>query len=593
MEDNSFQVFPIGSEEKDLKIGKYVFWLLISAVVVIAILFVWFFFISPGSFSDQGMSLSIEAPKEISSGDAVEYRVRYHNLNQQSLKEVRLVFSYPSGAVVIKDGQVKSSPTEEVSIGRLKAGQGGEVKFPVFLVGDKGTLKKAIARLIYSPDRVQSTFEKEAEAVTNITGLSVALTLVAPPNAVSGQVITYFLDYRNESSDNLGNLRAKFSYPDGFSFQQADPVPSSDQDNWEIKNIPSGQGQRLSISGILRGTEQENKAIAVVLQRKVGEIWVDYERASSSTIITTPPLAVKVTVNDSPNYTASLGGDLNYQIKFNNNSAVNLLSLTISVKFDGSMFDFSNLKSNGFFESSTRTITWNAASSPLLNNLAPQQEGAVSFSLPLKSSFPTNGLGAKDFIVKVSVKAETPTVPPGFYFDHLIAQAELATKIKSLPSFEQAAFAVYKKNDLTTSGPFPPKVGQKTVYVVHWLLANAANNILRTRARAVLPIGVNWENKTEVSGAQPQPTFNSSSREIVWDIGTLPAGTGSAFPKYETWFEISAIPSSQQASSALKLLSGVALGGEDSSTGQNFVLHLVDIDSNTLADFPYQGAVVQ
>src|SRR3989344_62803 len=100
------------------------------------------------------------------------------------------------------------------------------------------------------------------------------------------------------------------------------------------------------------------------------------------------------------------------------------------------MFDLNSLRSDGFFNSASRTITWNASVSPLLNHLASQQEGAISFRVKIKSSFSGSG-GVKDSTVKVSALAETSTIPPGFDLDRLVAQSETITKKVSLPSLGQ------------------------------------------------------------------------------------------------------------------------------------------------------------
>lgn len=596
MENNSFQVIPVEGvtpayASRGRRMRGFIYGIMALAVIFAAGGLGWFLWSKEPSFTEKNLEFTIEAPSETTSGEKVEYAVKFTNHNPQALTAVRLVFFYPSEAVVIKDGQLSSFLTEEVKIDRIEPGGSGQYSFLAYVVGERGEVKKATARLIFTPTEVRSSFEKETAVATTIRAWEVALTLVAPPNAVSGQSTSYLLDYRNESSQELSNLKLKFTYPDDFTATRFNPSPAAGNNTWVIKQIKPGEGNRIVVDGLLKGSERESKAVTVALQREVEGAWINYERATSSTIISTPLLSTSLTVNDQAgSYIAQLGEQLNYQIKFTNNSEVDLTGLTISAKLEGTMFDLSNLRSNnGFFDAGSKTVTWNASSSPLLNRLAPGQYGVVDFTINLKNTFPTSGLGAKDLVAKVSVKAETATVPPGYFSDTLTAQAESVAKIKSLPGFEQ--WLQSSAGGLEGSGPLPPRVEQKTVYTVVWRMSNTSGDILKTVMKGVLPVGVEWADNARVSGQQALPSFKSSSREVIWDVGVLPSGTGSTAPKYEAFFQVAITPSAAQAGTTLPLIKNLTLEGEDGATRQVFVLQGRDLSTNDLADRPNQGTV--
>ncbi len=589
-----FEITPLNFQSQPKMAGrKSKKWLVL--VFVLALIFIAggliLFFFYRSSFSEGGVEFKINGPVETSSGEKVSYEVEYSNNNKEMLRDLKLTFFYPPESVVVKDGQVSQFLTENIKLPDLGSGQSNKVEFSAYLVGDRGDIKKARSLLVYSPEKVRSTFEKEATLATNISSLAVSLTLVAPPNTVSGQEVAYLLDYRNESPEDLSDLKLKFAYPDGFSQTRTDPLPSVSPNIWDIKSIKSGEGKRISVFGTLRGSERESKQVAVVLQRKVDGIFIDYEKASSTTVISTPPLSTKISVNGKSNYIAQPGDELNYEIKFANNTDVSLLGITVSVKLDGSMFDLSSLLSDGFFESSSRTVTWNASVSPLLNRLAARQEGAVNFRVKLKSNFAGSGLGAKDFVIKVSAKAETATVPAGFDLEKLTAESELVTKIASLPVLSQTAF--YKDETFGNTGPIPPKVNKKTFYTVLWEVSNSSGEFSKIRVKGVLPVGTNWENKARASGQLPAPSFKTGSREVVWDLGALPSGVGNQFPKYQAWFQISFTPSSNNVGQTIKLMQDTFMDGEDTFTKQAISVKVKDITTDDLVDFPGQGSVVE
>lgn len=568
--------------------------LLLSAVVIAVILVlgavVWWFWGREAAFSERRVSLNIEALSETPAGEEFFYLVKIKNGNERTLTEASLLFFYPADSVVIKDGILTTSLTEEIKIGEIKPDEEKEWSFSVYFADERGAIKQASAKLIFKSSETHSSFKKEAAVSTTVTSSKISLTLAAPPQSASGQAVSYLLDYRNESDEDLKDFRLRLTYSEDFSFSRGDPVPTTDRYTWELPVLKKGTGHRITVDGTLKGGEGEEKEVKVVLQRLTDGQWIDYQRTSSRTTISAAPLSVSVRVNDQPSANTAQPGDaLSYQVSFINNSQSDLLNLTVTAKLEGTMFDLPTLKTSGLPDNGGRTITWNNSASPLLERLAPGQEGAVNFDIVLKSTFPPGTLGAKDFAAKVSATVETLTVPAGYFGNQLTAQGQLVTKIKSLPVWDQNVR--YEDLEWGSSGPLPPKAGQKTIFTVDWKLTNFSADILKTQIRAVLPSGVDWENKTRAAGTATLPVYKSSSREVIWNFGLLPAGTGSTTPRYEAAFQISVTPAVSQTGELLSLLKNATLEGEESLTGQFFIVRGQDWDSGDLTDRGGQGVV--
>ncbi len=404
-------------------------WLLVLALLVAAG-GVGFFLFSRSSFSPGKVDFKINVPETTSSGEKIIYSIEYHNKNEKAIKDLHLAFFYPSEAVDIREGRLASLQTESLKLGDLGPGEESKTEFSAYLVGNRGDIKKARAVLSFYGEGVPSVFKKETTVATNISSLAVSLTLVAPPNAIPGQEVTYLLDYRNESSEDLSDLRFKFIYPNDFVLVKFSPNSFSSKDILDLKKLKFGEGNRISISGILRGAEKDSKTISVLLQRKIDNIYIDFEKASEETLMATPPLTAAVLVNERTDYSARLDDELEYQIKFTNNTDKDIFGLTASAKLEGSMFDFVTVQTNGTFDNSTRTVAWDASVSPLLNHLAPGQTGAVYFKIKVKNSFPSSGMGVKDTVIKVTAKMETSITLPDLDLDGLSAESELTTKIE-------------------------------------------------------------------------------------------------------------------------------------------------------------------
>lgn len=564
--------------------------LILVALILFVVSFVVFWFGGP-SFSDADVVLTLEAPHEASAGDEVTYLVTYENHTQLVLKNLHFRFSFPTSATVIDDsGGFSSDPSSFFDVDSLAAGEKGEHTFRVFLVGERGDIKTAGIEMDFEAGTLRSSFQKSATASTTLTYAPFVLTLVAPPNAVDGQSVSYRLDYRNESGDTLSDARITFQFPDGFTAAQESPSPSAGQNQWSLPPLDNGRGGRITVTGALRGSEGEEKAVTVLVERKVGEDFIQYARSSSSTYIISPFLGTSVSVNGTREYTATLGDTLRYGVTYRNDSNFTLRGMTLAVRLDGEMYDFSSLiVRGGFFDSSTDTITWNAGGVPAFGDFGPNQSGKVDFQITLKENFPSGGAGSRNFLVKATAEFATPNVPQNLDEQELSAADSIVTQISTQPVFDQMVY--YKDPNFGSQGPLPPQVDQTTVFTVHWRIANPGNGMEGTKIVATLPAGVVWGSAVSAGPGQPQPTFDVSRSQVTWDLGLLPTNPQGAATQREATFRIAVTPSVNQRGQIIQLLKGVQMAGKDTFTKQDINLSKIDMTTDDLADRPQEGRV--
>lgn len=564
----------------------------LGLILLVAIIF---FLMGRGSFSESRVELKIEGPAEISSGDLIEYKISYKNDNKISLGEVKLVFFYPPDSVVVKNGAPTVTTNEVFELGKVDSNGSGEKILPTYTIGDRGNIKNARAVLTYRPKSVSSVLEKTANLNITITNLAVPATLVAPPTVINGQNTGYLVDYRNQSNQDLTNLRFRMRYPDGFKANRYSPQPTSregGQDIWDVKLLKQDEGSRITIEGTLNGRERESKTAVVVLQREItteaGKFYLDFQKSEASSVIATPLLSVDTSVNGSRGYTAHLSDTFRYRINFSNNTNFEIGNLSLSAKLDGAMYDFASVRTEGFFDSRLNTTFWNGSTVPELNNLRPNQSGFVEFEVRLKSNF-SGAPGARESFVKINVHLETPNVPAEIALDKLTADDDLVTRISSAPTLSQSI----RINDPEwgASGPYSPRVDQKTIFTINWKLVNPASDISLAKITVTLAPGVLWESRTRVNGSQPQPAYNSQQKTVTWDFANLPGGVGVSFPAYETFFQISIIPSVNQAGGPVDLLRNVRFEGTDIFTKEKIARTVQDVNTGGVVDSGLGGSV--
>ena len=564
-------------------------WLVLLALLLAIVSFLSFWFGSP-SFSESGVKLDIEGPTQVMVGDEVVYKLKYSNTTKLDLSSMRFKFTYPDSSVVLKDGIVSTNLSETFTIDQLSPGQEEVKEFKAFLVGDRGNIKTAKVELAYRAGDLRTAFEKTTSVSTTIIGLPVALTLAAPPNSVPGQSISYVLDYKNETSDDIYDLRFEFDYPEGFSVQKLTPTPSTGNYIWNVPVLKKSSGGRISITGPLSGKEGETKNVSVVLKRKIGEQYVDYEKAETSSTIASSLLGTEILVNDSADYSAFAGDDLNYTIKYANSSNYNLVGVNLTVKLEGEMYDISSLDTKGgYYDNSNGTILWNASSVPDFSNLSPNKKGQISFRIKLKNSIPSGATGSKNLFVRASARLSTPNVPSNVGGDEIFAESNLVTKISTQPTLKQVVYY----NDLAfgSSGPLPPEVGKETSLTIHWQITNPGNDMSGVKISGILPAGVIWKNIVSVGSGQPEPSYNKNTSEVVWNLGVLPQGVGVTGAKYEASFQVTIKPSLNQKGSTILLVKDSKLSGIDSFTKQNIIVPVRDITTNDMVDRPNEGIV--
>lgn len=564
-------------------------WLILSALLLAIVSFLSFWFGSP-SFSESGVKMDIEGPTQALVGDEVVYKLKYSNTTKLDLNNMEFKFTYPDDSVVLKDGVVAKELSETFTIDQLPAGQEAEKEFKAFLVGDRGNIKTAKAELSYRAGDLRTAFEKNTTLSTTIIGLPIPLTLSAPPNSVPGQVVNYMLDYRNESNDDIYDLRFEFDYPDGFSIQKTTPSPNEGNYVWNVPVLKKSNGGRIIITGPLNGKEGETKSVSVSLKRKIGGQYVNYEKAETSSVIANSLLGVNVLVNDSFDYSAFAGDDLNYVIKYSNNSNYNLVGVNLTIKLEGEMYDIESLDTKGgYYDNSSSTILWNASTVSDFANLTPNKKGQVSFGIKLKSSIPSGATGSKNIFVRSSARLSTPNVPALVGGDEIFAESNLVTKISAQPTLKQTVY--YNDPAFGSFGPLPLEVGKETTFTVHWQIINPGNDMSGVKISGVLPAGVNWKNIVSVDSGQPEPTFNTNTSEVVWNLGVLPQGVGVTGAKYEASFQITVKPVINQRGGTILLTKSSKLVGIDTFTKQNIIVSASDVSTDDLIDRPDEGTV--
>jgi len=574
--NQQFTVEPL--ESRPLRLPQFSTTLKILAVAVAVLLAggIFIFFFSRSQFKESEVNFIVSGPAEVVAGEEVSYTVKYENTNNAAITNARLTFSYPDETLPLHGGLLADVTKEDIDIGTIKAHDAGEFQFSAIVVGHQGSVKTARAVMNFIPERLTTQLQVSSETNSTVTKMPVSLNVVAPPTVYDGQSIAYIIDYRNQTGETLRNLEINVKFPDGFT-------PSKPQTSWGIPMLEAGEGSRINIAGKINGKERENKTISVSLQKEIttstSRFVVGFENADSTSVVASAMLSVVLNLQSSRDFVAHAGDHLRYEATVTNNTDVDLSSIVLIVQIDGSMFDLNSVDANGgYFDSRSKTITWNSAVIPELGLLRTRKSVVAPFSVNLKSAFPGD-LQTKDSLIKATANVETFNIPDSFPGNSLSAADELITRITTAPTFTQSL--VMNDTVFGAASPYPPKVDQTTTFTVKWSVINPSNELSPAKITGVLLPGVSWKGKFRVTGTQAQPIYDSKTSTLTWNLSNIPPGVGTNFAPYELYFQISITPSVNQIGQSPSMVRSSRFEGTDTLTGENIVLSEMELNTKS------------
>jgi hypothetical protein len=248
------------------------------------------------------------------------------------------------------------------------------------------------------------------------------------------------------------------------------------------------------------------------------------------------------------------------EIEWKNNLDTKVNDLEIRAKISGNVIDRKTINvQQGFYDSATDTITWDKNSKNGFSDVNPGDSGTVNFSVSPTSSFSgANGL-VTDPAISITVSISGKQSVSGYTTADVSDSDTGIVRIISDVGF--ATKALYYSGPFTNTGPVPPKVGKETSYTVVWSLSNTTNNISKGVVRSTLPSWIKFANR--ISPADEDLTYNASTKEVIWNIGTIPKGTGITKADRSVSFQVLFTPSLSQVNNTPVIINDAVLTGHD------------------------------
>lgn len=520
-----------------------------SPIILLLILFMavgaaGFWYYQQNRYSKEVLKLEILSQSFAQAGEVVEYLVRYKNNGNVVLEEPELIFEYPERSVPEIGEELRH--TEKIE--DIYPGQEGNFSFKARLFGQENELSMAQSWLSYRPRNLKARFESKTTFTTQIKFVPFTFEFDLPSKIESGQDLQFSLNYFSNMDYLLEDLRVSVEYPEGFTFDSSTPDGLDDAD-WDLPSIFKGDGGRIKIKGTAEGEVGSQKIFkaSIGLVRN-GQLLVLKEVLGTVQIVESS-IFVSQTVNGLTKAVASSGDLLHYEVFFKNIGRAPVQKKFLLVKLDSGLFDLATLRSDrGESGPGDNSIIFDWQKIPTLRFLDAGEEGKVEFWIRISSEETFGGL--KEPVLRNQVKMGD-------------VEKEFEVKMNSKLSLSQKVF--FNDDFFENSGPLPPQVGEMTTYTVLWQVTNTCNKVKNVKVKSILPRNVRPSGKTFPQEAGF--TFDSNSREVVWNVGDVAAWTGGGAP-LTLAFQIEFIPDASQQGKTAMLVAQTEVVGEDDFTSE-------------------------
>jgi len=498
-----------------------------------------FWYLNRNTYSKEILKIEVLGPERTKVGEEIEYIVKYRNNGNVRLEDPKLVFEYPQYAEIPENREKRVELSSKEIGDAIYPGEEKTFRFKTRLFGKKGEDRTAKASLTYSPKNLNSSYKSVSSLTTIIEEVPLSFEFDLPSKVESAQEFTFQINYFSNIDYPISDLAVKVEYPDDFEFISAEPT-GIEKTTWNIGLLNKAEGGRIEIIGNLRGDVGDRK----IMNAKLG-IWreddfVHLKEITKGIELIEPSLYITQQINGNPKYVASPGDMLHYELFFKNIGDDPLTKAFLIFKMQGDAYDLSTLKSDkGDFGEGDNSIIFDWRKVSKLQFLEAKKEGMVEFWIELKDDWGMEGENDKN-----------PILTNQIYLSQV--EKEFEIKVNTKAELVQSAYSE-KPEDSTiddeeifeNSGPHPLEEGESSTYTVVWELKNYYNDLENTIIKATLPEDV--EMTGNIYPEEDGLTYDSDSRELVWDAEKVEAGTGFTEDSRKIAFQLEITPETEKS----------------------------------------------
>jgi hypothetical protein len=548
------------------------------------------FFTNNKSFETQSVLLTIEAPEKIQVGQPIEYKIKYKNQGKFELLNSRILVQYPNGFIL--DQAEPELDNHKWLIGRLYPGEKGEVTLSGYIVDETAQEQKLTLNLTFEPSNFHSEFSQHSNHSVILETPNIEFANSFPSNITLGQKINLETKLKNKSEELFENIQLTFNYPEKFQVQSTKPSTFEDDNLWLVAELEeNSESHNIQVEGffpadMIFNTEEDREqkfTIDFSLPGKDDQYFKILQHEFTIKVIDQAINTYLIINGTTENKNIELGDTLILTILAKNNGSQNYEDIILKTILNSQPLDILDWQSiedeyYGKIEKNDngKTIIWDKAQIPELQNLKPGQETSFNITIPVKNleqladaNIDTLRQSKIEAHSELDLSRQTQgTTEP-------IKSSKVILNLNS--SLELGAKALYFYEDGTPigNGPLPFEVGEKTNVQVFWDISNNLHEIEDLEITTSLPDYVKWADPKQASTGEL--SYDEQTDQVIWTINRLPESVGEAHAN----FMIEITPQKEHEGKLMQLIGNSTISGKDKAT-QDIIVKTKNILTSAL-----------
>jgi hypothetical protein len=525
------------------------------------------FFAGGNTVSNENIDITVLGNNFVAGGEELSLVIGVVNSNSSPLDLVDLVVEYPKSSSEFSTDLSVPTERHRLTIGTIPAGAIHNENIKIVLFGQQGSARPIKISIEYRVEGSNAIFVKEKFFEVTLSSTPIELSLDAPFTISPNQDVTLDIKLALNATKPVPQILLKVDYPVGFEFISAEPAPSLGDNIWNMGDLVPGAERSISVMGkMLDVSDGEEKVFHIKSgSQSTGDksvIDVVFNSLSHTVLVKRPFIEARLFVNGvyGRDYVTNAKNLISGEIRWANNLDTKVNDLEIRAKILGNAVNQKTIRpERGFYNSLNDVIVWDKNSQDRFREVNPGDSGSVKFALsPLSLFSSTSGI-LEDPSINIEISISGKQQVEGFALEDLNNFETSTIRVISDVSF--IAKALHYSGPFNNSGPIPPKAEAETTYTITWALSNTANNISKAVIKSRLPSWVRFVGPVSPTGEDL--VFNLATKEIVWNIGRIPKGTGITSADHSVSFQVAITPSLSQVDTVPVIINGATLTGYD------------------------------
>lgn len=546
----------------------------------------YFFFMGRNMVSSENVDIEISGPVAVPAGEELVLQVGVVNRNPVAMELTDLVVDFPDGTRSPTNLEMVQARTRE-SLGTIASGARTKTTVRAVLFGEEESKQQIKLTVEYRIKDSNAIFFREVTYEVLLSSAPVTVAVDGVHELSSGQELPLTVTVTSNAAKVLPDLLLRAEYPFGYEFKEAQPAPAFSTNVWEIGDLEPGAKRTILLKGLLVGQDAEERVFRFSAgtrsEESPQELVTTFQSAAHELSLAKPFINLVLRLNDDDGTGEAVvvpGKPITGSIAWSSQLPYPIYDVEVSAVFTGTLLDRSSVRSsNGYWRSSDNTIIWTRQTEDSFVQINPDEKGALNFSFSTMSLARDTSARNPYLQITLSVKGNRQADDDDNVSEEIVASALRTIKLGS--DLKITPRVAYSLGPFRNAGPYPPRADQETTFTILWDVSNTTNDVVDATVAAQLPVYVEWMDTVDPAGAI---SFNPVTRQILWRIGDVKAGTGSQASAQSVAFQISYTPSLAQVGSEQVLIEKQKLTGVDRFTGAVVETKHADLTTQITAD---------